>query len=767
MIQHIKLLRNIGTFGSNSTTASIALKRLVLLYGENGSGKTTLAAILRSLSTGEPLSIDERHRLGSKHDPHVVLECDTGPPTAVFQNGSWNHVLSNIRIFDDLFIDQNIYSGLDVGPKHRQQLHNLILGEKGVALQRRIADLVTRINQHNTELQVKANAISPHIQGEFDVDQFCGLPKLADVDGLLAQAERSLKAASNQESIQRASSFQTITLPGFDIPAIKDLLATDLPVLDKAAENSVLRHVQNLGSNGEGWIAAGVGHMDRNNGTNCPFCGQRTIGITLIDHYRAYFSDSYTALKQNVATMYDDIQRIHGDGAQIQFERAVATARASSAFWAQFCNIPAIELDTEVITRTWTMARDLIAAHLKSKRASPLEPLDLACTVLATLSDYNAHRDQIAGLNQSSNAANGIVDNVRRQAQITDTKPIIDKIETLKATKRRHSPQLDPLCADYLQEQECKTRTEAKRADARNALNEYRTNVFPKLQHKVNYYLQRFNAGFRIDSLKPTNIGSGSGSTCTFSLVIRDSYVAASQPSNTKAKPTFRNIMSAGDRNTLALALFFSSLDHDPRIAESIVVIDDPISSLDDHRSMTTVQEVRKLAKRTKQVFVLSHNKRFLCNIWDGTDRSECVPLCITPDTDESTITSWDIKRDAITEHDHRHNMLQSYADTGSNASRELARSIRLHLEGFLRVAFPDQFPPGRLLGRFISICHQNQGQPNEILSEGKIQDLEEINEYAKRFHHDTNPKWESAMFNDIELRGFVKRTLSFTRPTG
>jgi wobble nucleotide-excising tRNase len=45
--------------------------------------------------------------------------------------------------------------------------------------------------------------------------------------------------------------------------------------------------------------------------------------------------------------------------------------------------------------------------------------------------------------------------------------------------------------------------------------------------------------------------------------------------------PSFRNTLSAGDRNALALAFFFASLERDPQRAQKIVVIDDPISSLD------------------------------------------------------------------------------------------------------------------------------------------------------------------------------------------
>jgi len=72
--------------------------------------------------------------------------------------------------------------------------------------------------------------------------------------------------------------------------------------------------------------------------------------------------------------------------------------------------------------------------------------------------------------------------------------------------------------------------------------------------------------------------------------------------------PAFRNTLSSGDRNTLALAFFFASLDQDPQLAQKIVVIDDPMTSLDEHRALTTVQEMRRLVPRVSQVIVLSHS---------------------------------------------------------------------------------------------------------------------------------------------------------------
>jgi hypothetical protein len=38
------------------------------------------------------------------------------------------------------------------------------------------------------------------------------------------------------------------------------------------------------------------------------------------------------------------------------------------------------------------------------------------------------------------------------------------------------------------------------------------------------------------------------------------------------------------------------------------------------------------------------------------------------------------------------------------------------------------------------------------------------LTEYSNRFHHETNPAWDSEHVNDGELQGFVRRTLEFIK---
>jgi wobble nucleotide-excising tRNase len=180
MLTRIQLLRNIGQFNSVDAGATIPLDRYVLVYAENGRGKTTLTAVLRSLATGDPIPISERRRLAAANPPHVVLQCSGGPPPAVFENGAWSRTFPNIKIFDDRFVNENVYSGLTVEAGHRQNLHELVLGARGVTLSRQLQGLVARIEQHNADLRVMADAIPPSIRGTLSVDDFCMLLPVPD-----------------------------------------------------------------------------------------------------------------------------------------------------------------------------------------------------------------------------------------------------------------------------------------------------------------------------------------------------------------------------------------------------------------------------------------------------------------------------------------------------------------------------------------------------------------------------------------------------------
>jgi hypothetical protein len=82
-------------------------------------------------------------------------------------------------------------------------------------------------------------------------------------------------------------------------------------------------------------------------------------------------------------------------------------------------------------------------------------------------------------------------------------------------------------------------------------------------------------------------------------------------------------------------------------------------------------------------------------------------------------------------------------------------------LEAFLRVACPEHFKPATMLSACLILCEQRLGTLQQILDQDGIRELR-LTEYANRFHHDTNPAWETEAIDDAELLGFVRRTLLF-----
>ena len=198
-------------------------------------------------------------------------------------------------------------------------------------------------------------------------------------------------------------------------------------------------------------------------------------------------------------------------------------------------------------------------------------------------------------------------------------------------------------------------------------------------------------------------------------------------------------------------------------MADKIVVVDDPMTSLDDHRSLATVQEVRSLSTRAKQVIVLSHDKPFLCRVWENANRQACVALTVARDATGSTIAVWPVSDDCVTEYNRQHAGLREYVRANSGNPREVARDLRHVLEGFLRRACPEHLLPGEVLGKFQRRIRELQPTDPEILSATDVTELNDICQYANRFHHE-NPTWETEAINDAELKGWAERTLAFVR---
>ena len=757
MITAFSLIRNTGRFDSVSTSGQLSFGKFALIYGENGRGKTTLSAILKSLSLNDPALILHRKRLGSVHPPHVVVKSAVGDH--VFQNGQWAQHYPDIVVFDDDFVSDNVCSGISVDTEHCRNLHELILGSQGVQLNAAQQAEVTKVEQHNKDLKRLEAAIPAAVRGKLSVDKFCALEPNENIDVEITAAEKRLAAAKSSETIRKREAFQPFHLPAFDIEKLNSVLGRSLPDLEADAAAQVKRHLEQGGKEVEAWIAEGIKLIDdtASEDQDCPFCGQHLSGSTLIAHYQAYFSDAYTDLKSLITETGKAINRDFGEAIPAAFERSVRRIIEAREFWSSFTEVPEIEVDTASIVRTMNNAREQVRACFVEKFTTPLEATLLSEDALAAIDAYTKAVASLDPVLRTISKANESVALVKEQSASADIVTLEADLALLKAVKSRHNEPLASACEEYLAEAAAKKATEKRRDEARAKLRKYQEEVFPKYQDDINRFLNRFNAGYRIGSVGSRN--TRGGSLCDYKVLINNEEVALTSTDG----PSFKTSLSAGDRNTLALAFFFASLEQDTGLLQKTIVIDDPMTSLDEHRSLTTRQEMKKLAQRVAQVIILSHEKPFLCSLWEAADKVERSAVQVVRDGDGSSIVNWDVHRDSITEHDKRHELVLRYLERSSpDDERETAVALRFILEAFLRVAYPAEFRPGDLIGPFLNTCEQKLGTTTEILSQLEVSELRDVLDYANKFHHDTNPAYETEAINDGELRQFAERALAF-----
>ena len=262
---------------------------------------------------------------------------------------------------------------------------------------------------------------------------------------------------------------------------------------------------------------------------------------------------------------------------------------------------------------------------LKAKRADPLtavvlnEDTQRAVATYATVSARSRRQSRILL------AANENIQRVKEATQAGNVQATELEVKRLKATKARHTPALPPFALPTSP----KSRLRNKRNVTKRRPNR------PWTCTELRYFRRIKRRSTRIwSSLMPVFPSS------KFSRRTQQAArVAHTNWSLTRTGFPWRRVLrlpdhqrsriplARGDRNSLALAFFFACLDRDPNQASRIVVFDDPVSSLDEHRCIATIQETRGLVARVAQVCVLSHSKAFLARIWQHADQSNTACL--------------------------------------------------------------------------------------------------------------------------------------------
>lgn len=745
-LKKITTIKNVGRFKAARISGG-EYGRFTLIYGGNGRGKTTLCAILRSLQRNEPKLIQRRKTFLAAAEPEVGLLLDSGP--ARFSGGAWTAAQPDIHIFDQQFVTDNVHGGDQIDVEHRRNFYRIVVGPTGVALAEEVDRLDADATTKQSEITSEKKVLEQHVPAGMKLEAFLKLAADADIDDKIDKAAKALKAVNDGATIAARKLLGVQSLPALP-HGFLDLLAkgVDGIAADAAARvQGQLAH-HDFRDGGEEWLSQGLPHVvdDR-----CPFCATPLGGNSLIDAYRGYFSEAYAAHKAAIADMSTMLNQALSSTAALRVEQSFAQVSTDAEFWKAYCDHsykPSGAADR--ISGEVEAVFDAAKAMLVAKAAAPLESVELSTAFIEAQATWSATSVELEADVATFAEANRHIQAVKDANAVANKASAEAMLATLQAVKKRHSAPVLGLASNYATLlSDKKALVEAKDAK-KAALDTYDETILGAYEADINRFLVSFGASFRVAQCSKNYIGKVPQSTYCLRFDTSDIDVTKANAE----EPSFDTTMSAGDKNTFALAFFLSQLKRDPDIANKIVVFDDPFTSLDDFRRAMTAKEIVRMGEPSKaaQVILLSHDKFFLDAVRGMFHGATCTPLQISASAGGSSVEPWDIEREVKEGYLHDHMRLQDFAEGRSGDARDMRMTMRPLLEKYIRYRFPNQILEGKWLGDMLAFIRDDTAHPLTP----QYNELDDINGYTAPFHHDPNTP-----FVEDEVRTYAQRTIA------
>ena len=585
-IQKIQKITDFGIYKDFSLDQKLPnFEKFNLIYGWNYSGKTTLSRIFDFLGNPSEINIQRKGYF-------EVL--DSNNQLLVSSNAKSPQ---NCKVFNRDFIDRNF-----------RQVHSapavFIVGDDAVKIRDRIETLETRkkklIKENKMYKREESNWIRRIRMSKTNVayfikelvsEQTIDIPSL---DQFFEQNKDSLDdhilestAFNNFYAIANSSdefAKHNFTIPNIDIFFIIDNVSN---LLGQTASNNAIGRLKN-DAKLEEWVR--TGRELHSPGNECAFCGN-TIQDERYEQLKGHFSTAYEAL---VKAVKDEASNL-----QIQIE----------------ADLPESSLLIQNVRKDYTEAKSVILSFVKDinnlypllinaleGKVSSIETEQiLPDTVSNALKDITAYvyADQYAKIDELLNFHNEQIANIDKTKQDAKNK------------LKNHIAALfyrDNKIADE----------EKEFAEIKKKLNKA-----IDLRAKTTEQIQAKKAELNEHSIAVEKLNE------LITMLLTGSNISAVQLSETEfefqrgSEPAV--YMSDGERTAIAFAYFLVTIeDGNNNLGDTLVFVDDPISSLDsNHIYAVYALIINKLKGQCSQLFVSTHNYEFLNLLKDESNEKD------------------------------------------------------------------------------------------------------------------------------------------------
>lgn len=587
-ISKIKSLRFFGIYENHINDDCDEFAKFNLIYGWNGSGKSTLS---RLFSCIENKSLDGTNYTESAFEIEYSLD---GQAQSVLtqQNLSQNQI--NIRTFNNDFVRENIdWSGtvksillvdqqkIEERKKLDEQNKTLKLKEFASEKEAKIAeDLDTEINKFltrtaksiKTSLKVIGTEDSKYLNyNKTSLENLIRTSSAEVVDPASVLTDEQIilhtKSASPVEKDKISFAANTVKQDYFesDFNALTKLLS-------KSAVNEVIEFLRD-NPDVQTWVSSGIEVHGKHKSEECHFCGNK-IDESRLTSLNNHFSNEFKLLKQEIseATKYcRDLPELtlpsvesFFDEFQTEYKEAVAP-------------LGGVVTEINSIIEQW---RESIHKKLN-------DPFDITQNIssvtVALIDQYNKVILDIAACVKKHN----------------------DKAGNFQAVTTTHKKALElHYAADELIDFDYSKKVEDTKTANGNVL---------KLSDEISAIkneIQRLDAELSNESIA---IDAFNAELAKFigrtELTLKFDPKQKGYRISRNGSDRHAQNLSEGEKTAIAFVYFATKLsEHDNDIKNTIVVIDDPVSSFDSNHLFHSYSFLKKHCEQAKQLFVMTHN---------------------------------------------------------------------------------------------------------------------------------------------------------------
>ncbi|MDA3916523.1 MAG: AAA family ATPase [Deltaproteobacteria bacterium] len=764
MLKRISEIKNIGRF-KNASCGTLQFGELTLIFGRNTYGKSTLGDLLSSISLNDTSDISVRRTIPFDNNPQtatISFQLDNGNEKSIsIDNNSWSPALPEplkIAVYDDGFYHNNVFTARQFTRSTKEKFSTFILGAQGVAKAKEIAEKNKKKRAITTEQTKLKKAAFSEIE---NLEAFLSLKPSGSKAELSEKKETKLrryhelkKQKTNSTSIFQRNEFSPLTWFNDFVALIEEIkmcFMTSLESHHHTARRKLDEHIRiNFKSSdgSEKWIREG---LEQNQGENCQFCGQKLTDSTfsLFEIYRQSFDESFEKHEKTVKTELsrcgESIFKNRTNQLKVHIEKNAGVIIAfpelseNTRFTELICEVNELTKELKQYIDNWEkdnlIYQKQIGGYVLQKLKSP------HVEVNATFSDSLPRlNDSIAKTVEEINIRgvelNKFIKSFKESVQSDKISESIEQVTTdgKRLAKEINRIVLSDQCDEYIKLSGQFQSLSQELPGLQAQLNDDQGSFLSSYFSKLNLHFQDF--GSKEFTLEVGENRSGHMPIYYLKVKFRGKDISERE---------LDRVFSESDRRALSLAIFWARLSEisAEEKANTIVVLDDPVTSFDNNRISAVHRSVIQLSENARQVIVLSHYEQELSRfLTTYQNNKEICLFSIAVKNGQATLCSENIEKFIKNDHEKARENIFEFIE-GTNNSNAIG-DLRVFFEIELGMRFAKQIRDQKINCQNLSDRIDKLATYN-IIDEQVAQQCHVWREALNPSHH----TWENADIED------------------